>query len=78
MLQKGAEYIKQLKAERNQIKEEMESLRQQIECLNNSITYVFLKLFNLYIFYKYQIHFKLFPFNIFLRCRFLNPINSIV
>lgn len=40
MLQKGAEYIKQLKAERNQIKEEMESLRQQIECLNNSITYV--------------------------------------
>ncbi|KOB78713.1 Williams-Beuren syndrome chromosomal region 14 protein-like protein [Operophtera brumata] len=31
MLQKGAEYIKQLKAERNQIKEEMESLRQQIE-----------------------------------------------
>ncbi|KAJ8722770.1 hypothetical protein PYW07_003950 [Mythimna separata] len=38
MLQKGAEYIKQLKAERNQIKEEMESLRQQIECLNNSIT----------------------------------------
>lgn len=42
MLQKGAEYIKQLKAERNQIKEEMESLRQQIECLNNSITYVWL------------------------------------
>ncbi|KAI5641808.1 helix-loop-helix DNA-binding domain-containing protein [Phthorimaea operculella] len=38
MLQKGAEYIKQLKAERNQIKEEMESLRQQIECLNNSIS----------------------------------------
>ncbi|XP_075969496.1 MLX interacting protein mondo isoform X2 [Anticarsia gemmatalis] len=38
MLQKGAEYIKQLKAERNQIKEEMENLRQQIECLNNSIT----------------------------------------
>lgn len=37
MLQKGAEYIKQLKAERNQIKEEMESLRQQIEYLNNSI-----------------------------------------
>lgn len=40
MLQKGAEYIKQLKAERNQIKEEMESLRQQIECLNNSISCV--------------------------------------
>ncbi|CAH2086553.1 unnamed protein product [Euphydryas editha] len=38
MLQKGAEYIKQLKAERNQIKEEMECLRQQIECLNNSIS----------------------------------------
>ncbi|KAM3963576.1 MLX interacting protein mondo isoform 2-T2 [Aphomia sociella] len=38
MLQKGAEYIKQLKAERNQIKEEMDSLRQQIECLNNSIS----------------------------------------
>ncbi|CAH0720762.1 unnamed protein product, partial [Brenthis ino] len=38
MLQKGAEYIKQLKAERNQIREEMESLRQQIECLNNSIS----------------------------------------
>ncbi|KAJ2952806.1 hypothetical protein O0L34_g7166 [Tuta absoluta] len=38
MLQKGAEYIKQLKAERNQIKEEMENLRQQIECLNNSIS----------------------------------------
>ncbi|CAH2074106.1 unnamed protein product, partial [Iphiclides podalirius] len=38
MLQKGADYIKQLKAERNQIKEEMESLRQQIECLNNSIS----------------------------------------
>lgn len=38
MLQKGAEYIKQLKAERNQVKEEMESLKQQIECLNNSIS----------------------------------------
>ncbi|XP_045518681.1 MLX-interacting protein isoform X1 [Pieris brassicae] len=38
MLQKGAEYIKQLKAERNQIKEEMENLRQQIDCLNNSIS----------------------------------------
>lgn len=38
MLQKGAEYIKQLKAERNQLKEEMESLRQQIECLHNSIS----------------------------------------
>lgn len=38
MLQKGAEYIKQLKAERNQIKEEMDNLRQQIDSLNNSIS----------------------------------------
>ncbi|CAH2990758.1 unnamed protein product [Chilo suppressalis] len=38
MLQKGAEYIKLLKAERNQIKEEMESLKQQTESLNNSIS----------------------------------------
>ncbi|XP_049867161.1 MLX-interacting protein isoform X2 [Pectinophora gossypiella] len=38
MLQKGAEYIKQLKTERAQIKEEMESLRAQIACLNNSIS----------------------------------------
>lgn len=38
MLQKGAEYIKQLKAERNQIKEEMESLKQEVERLNNSIS----------------------------------------
>ncbi|CAG9783682.1 unnamed protein product [Diatraea saccharalis] len=37
MLQKGAEYIKQLKAERNQITEEMESLKQQTDSLNNSI-----------------------------------------
>lgn len=48
MLQKGAEYIKQLKAERNQIKEEMESLRQQIECLNNSISYVIFNAYNQY------------------------------
>lgn len=40
MLQKGADYIRQLKAERHQLKEEMESLRQQIECLNTSIRYV--------------------------------------
>ncbi|KAK2587911.1 hypothetical protein KPH14_004004 [Odynerus spinipes] len=38
MLQKGADYIKQLRAERNQLKEEMDSLRHQIECLNTSIS----------------------------------------
>ncbi|KAJ8970870.1 hypothetical protein NQ314_000995 [Rhamnusium bicolor] len=38
MLQKGAEYIRQLRAERNQLKEEMDSLRQQIETLNTSIS----------------------------------------
>lgn len=37
MLQKGAEYIRQLHSERNQLKEEMDSLRQQIQTLNNSI-----------------------------------------
>lgn len=37
MLQKGAEYIRQLRSERNQLKEEMDSLRQQIESLNTSI-----------------------------------------
>lgn len=40
MLQKGADYIRQLKAERHQLKDEMDSLRQQIECLNTSIRYV--------------------------------------
>lgn len=40
MLQKGADYIRQLKAERHQLKEEMDSLRQQIECLNTSIRYI--------------------------------------
>lgn len=39
MLQKGADYIRQLRAERNQLKEEMDSLRHQIECLNTSIRY---------------------------------------
>ena len=39
MLQKGAEYIKQLKIERNNLKEEMETLRRQIECLNASIRF---------------------------------------
>ncbi|CAG9769010.1 unnamed protein product [Ceutorhynchus assimilis] len=38
MLQKGAEYIRQLRSERNQLKDEMESLRQQIETLNTSIS----------------------------------------
>ncbi|XP_049821899.1 MLX-interacting protein isoform X2 [Aethina tumida] len=38
MLQKGAEYIRQLRSERNQLKEEMDSLRQQIESLNASIS----------------------------------------
>lgn len=37
MLQKGAEYIRQLRSERNQLKEEMDNLRQQIESLNTSI-----------------------------------------
>lgn len=37
MLQKGAEYIRQLRSERNQLNEEMECLRQQIETLNTSI-----------------------------------------
>lgn len=38
MLQKGAEYIRQLQQERSQLKEEMDSLRQQIEALNTSIS----------------------------------------
>lgn len=38
MLQKGADYIRQLRLERNQLKEEMDSLRHQIECLNTSIS----------------------------------------
>ncbi|XP_033185127.1 MLX interacting protein mondo isoform X3 [Bombus vancouverensis nearcticus] len=38
MLQKGADYIRQLRAERNQLKEEMDTLRHQIECLNTSIS----------------------------------------
>lgn len=39
MLHKGAEYIRQLRSERNQLREEMESLKQQIETLNTSIRY---------------------------------------
>ncbi|XP_045471854.1 MLX-interacting protein isoform X2 [Harmonia axyridis] len=38
MLQKGAEYIRQLRQEREQLKEEMSNLRQQIESLNTSIS----------------------------------------
>lgn len=38
MLQKGADYIRQLRSERNQLKEEMDALKQQIECLNTSIS----------------------------------------
>ena len=37
MLQKGADYIRQLRAERSQLRDEMDSLRQQIECLNTAI-----------------------------------------
>ncbi|KAI5697840.1 hypothetical protein M8J75_016178 [Diaphorina citri] len=38
MLQKGAEYIKQLRSERSQLKEEMEALRLQVESLNAQIS----------------------------------------
>lgn len=38
MLQKGADYIRQLRTERNQLKEEMDNLRSQIERLNMSIS----------------------------------------
>jgi len=38
MLQKGAEYIRQLRAERNTLKEEMDQLRQQIDLLNSQIS----------------------------------------
>ena len=37
MLQKGADYIKQLRSERHQLNEEIDSLKHQIECLNTSI-----------------------------------------
>lgn len=37
MLQKGAEYIRQLRGERGQLKEEIESLQQQVESLNSAI-----------------------------------------
>lgn len=38
MLQKGADYIRQLRTERSQLRDEMDSLRQQIECLNTAIS----------------------------------------
>ncbi|KAF5308769.1 hypothetical protein FQR65_LT06001 [Abscondita terminalis] len=38
MLQKGAEYIRQLQQERSQLKDEMDNLRQQIDALNTSIS----------------------------------------
>ncbi|XP_066255325.1 MLX-interacting protein isoform X1 [Euwallacea similis] len=41
MLQKGAEYIRLLRTERNQLRDEMDSLRQQIESLNTSISVLF-------------------------------------
>jgi MAX-like protein X len=37
MLQKGAEYIKQLRMERGAINEQMEGLRKEIEQLTNSL-----------------------------------------
>jgi MAX-like protein X len=44
MLQKGADYIRQLRAERSQLRDEMDNLRQQIECLNTAIRYLQLRL----------------------------------
>ncbi|XP_034241723.1 MLX-interacting protein [Thrips palmi] len=38
MLQKGAEYIKQLRGERNKLKDEMDELRLEIEKLNGAIS----------------------------------------
>ncbi|XP_021937164.1 MLX-interacting protein isoform X2 [Zootermopsis nevadensis] len=38
MLQKGADYIRQMRAERSQLHDEMDSLRQQVECLNTAIS----------------------------------------
>lgn len=48
MLQKGAEYIKQLRGERNKLKEEMDDLRQEIDKLNTAIRY------NLFLSFEWQ------------------------
>lgn len=37
MLQKGAEYIKQLRVERSAINDQMDGLRKEIEQLTNSL-----------------------------------------
>ena len=37
MLQKGAEYIKQLRTERAAVNEQMDGLRKEIEMLTNSL-----------------------------------------
>lgn len=39
MLHKGAEYIRQLRSDRQTLKEEIESLKQQVESLNSAIRY---------------------------------------
>lgn len=46
MLQKGADYIRTLREERSQLRDEIESLKQQVETLNLSIRYVVNKLFS--------------------------------
>lgn len=38
MLQKGAEYIRQLRVERTQLTKEMEDLRKEIDSLNTSMS----------------------------------------
>lgn len=42
MLQKGAEYIKQLRSERTLVSEEMDRLKKEIESLTNSLKYEFI------------------------------------
>lgn len=42
MLQKGAEYIKQLRTERAAVNEQMDGLRKEIEMLTNSLKWVML------------------------------------
>ena len=43
MLNKGADHIKYLRAERNSLKEKMDGLRHERDSLNNSLTYVQIK-----------------------------------